>query len=74
MRDPILDLGDMICQTLTFCYESRHRRSLGKTAVAMGQTFEQIVAAALAQRISENFEVRHRDRLDIPSDERSAAE
>ena len=30
-----------------------------ETAKEMGQTFEQIVAAALAQRIAENFEVRH---------------
>ena len=59
MSHPIADLADMICETLTFCYEPSHKRELAKTAKEMGQTFEQIVAAALAQRIAENFEVRH---------------
>jgi hypothetical protein len=59
MRHPIADLANMICETLTFCNEPGHKRELQKTAKEMGQTFEQIVAAALAQRIAENFEVRH---------------
>ena len=59
MCHPIVDFADMICETLTFYYDPGHKRSLGKTAKEMGGSFEQIVAAALAQRISENFEARH---------------
>ena len=59
MRHPIADLANMTCETLTFCNEPGHKREIQKTAMEMGRTFEQIVAAALAQRIAENFEVRH---------------
>jgi urease accessory protein UreF len=57
MSTPISDLGDLICQHLTFCYASGAKRELVKMSREMGATFEQIVAASLAQHIAERFEV-----------------
>lgn len=57
MCKPIADLGDLICQHLTFCYASGERPALVKMAKEMRATFEQIVAASLAQHIAERFEV-----------------
>ena len=74
MKQPITHLGDLICETLTFCYEPGHKRSLGKSAKEMGATFEQFIAAALAQRISENFDVRHKVPPGTPSETRSVEE
>ena len=60
MNDPIFDLGNQICETLTFCYSSAHKKSLQAEARKMDASLEQIVAAAIAQRISEKFVVQHR--------------
>ncbi len=57
MSTPISDLGDLICQHLAFCYASGAKRELVKMSKEMGATFEQIVAASLAQHIAERFEV-----------------
>lgn len=73
MKDPIIDLADMICETLVFCYKTGHKRSLGRFAREEGATLEQIVSAALAQRISESFEVRLKA-AQSDSDPRSTAE
>ena len=40
MKHPIADLADMICETLTFCYEPGHKRSLKKAATKDGATLE----------------------------------
>ncbi len=55
-KDAHRDLGDRICEVLTFCYSTEHQGSLQKEATKMGATFEQFVAAALTQMISERFE------------------
>jgi len=60
MNDPIIDLGNLICETLTFCYSSAHKESLQAEARKMNGSLEQIVAAAIAQRISEEFVVQSR--------------
>ena len=74
MKQPITDLGDLICETLTFCYEPGHKRSIGKSAKEMGGTIEQFIAAALAKRISETFEVRHKVAPATTSETRSVEE
>ena len=57
-----LELGDLICEILTFCYSEAHKANLEKDARAMpgNPTFEQFIAAALAYQISEKFEVRRK--------------
>lgn len=50
------ELGDRIYEVLTFCYSDEHKESLHKEAVKMGATFEQFIAAALTQMISERFD------------------
>ncbi len=50
------ELGDRICEVLTFCYSDEHEKSLQDEATKMGATFEQFVAAALTQMISERFD------------------
>ena len=74
MKHPIAALADMICETLTFCYEPSHKRSLKKAATRDGATLEQFVAAALAQRISENFEVRCKTTPDLVPEPRTEGE
>jgi hypothetical protein len=64
----------MICETLTFCPEPGHKRSLKKAVTRDGATLEQFVAAALAQRISENFEVRRKSAPDPLPEPRSGGE
>ena len=60
MKAPTAELGDLVFETITLCYEPSHKQSLGEAAKTMGATFEQMIAAALAERISENFEVRRK--------------
>ena len=57
-----LELGDLVCEILTFCYSDAHKSSLEKDAQSMpgSPTFEQFVSAALAYRISELYEVRRK--------------
>jgi hypothetical protein len=57
-----LELGDLICEILTFCYSDAHKSNLEKDARSMpgNPTFEQFVAAALTHRISEEFDVRQK--------------
>ena len=64
MNHPIADLGDLVCETLTFCYSPVHKKSLEADAREMGGTYEQFIAAAIAQRVSERFVVRHRQSPD----------
>ena len=59
-KDPFVHLGDCVCEILTFCYSDAHRESLRRDACEMGGTLEQIIAAAIAQMISERFEVRYK--------------
>ena len=63
MQDPIAEVGDLICEMLTFCYSDEHKESLRVKAAEDGASLEQIVAAAIAQRISENFTVRRKSNL-----------
>jgi hypothetical protein len=63
MKDPIADIGDLICETLTFCYSDEHRESLRSQAAEDGATLEQMVAAAIATRISERFVLRAKSSL-----------
>lgn len=74
MSQPNPDLGDLICQHLTFCYASGAKRDLVKMAKEMGATFEQIVAASLAQHIAEKFEVFPKTEGNPPLEGRSLAE
>ena len=74
MSNPITDLGDLICQHLTFCYASGEKRALVKMAKEMSATFEQIVAASLAEHIAEKFEVLPKAEGDPPLEGRSLAE
>lgn len=74
MSQPIAELGDLICQHLTFCYASGAKRELVKMAKEMGATFEQIVAASLAQHIAEKFEVVPKPEGNPPKEGRSLAE
>lgn len=55
-----LELGDRICEALTFCYSEGHRENLQKSAEEMGATFEQFVAAAIAVMIAERFDFQSR--------------
>lgn len=57
-----MQLGDLICQVLTFCYSDANKRDLETDARTMPghPTFEQYVSAALSHRISELFEVRRK--------------
>lgn len=55
-----LELGDRICEVLTFCYSEEHRENLQKSADEMGATFEQFVAAAIASMIAERFDFQSR--------------
>lgn len=48
MRDPFLDLGEMICETLTYCYEPSRERPVENNGKEMNGSFEQIVAAAVS--------------------------
>lgn len=63
MKDPVAEIGDLICETLTFCYSDEHRESLRSKAAEDGATLEQMVAAAIAQRISEHFHVQKKSNL-----------
>lgn len=74
MSKPIINLGDLICQHLTFCYASGAKRDLVKMAKDMGATFEQIVAASLAEHIAEKFEVIPKAQGNPPLEGRSLAE
>jgi hypothetical protein len=74
MSEPISDLGDLICQHLTFCYASGEKRALVRIAKEMGATFEQIAAASLAQHIAEKFEVFPKAEGNSPLEGRSLAE
>ena len=74
MKALTADLGDLIFETLTFCYEPSHKQSLVEAAKTMGATFEQMIAAALAERISENFEVRCKTNPGATPEGRSFAE
>lgn len=60
MADAQRKLGDLICEVLTFCYSQKHKKALSKDAKEMGATYEQFVAASLATRIGEKFEIRER--------------
>ena len=68
MHDDITALGDTICELLTFCYKPKHKRSMSKSAKQMGGTYEQFVAAALAQCLAERFEIRRKVKSDPDSD------
>lgn len=74
MSKPIADLGDLICQHLTFCYASAAKRELVKMSKEMGATFEQIVAASLAQHIAEKFQVTPKSEGNPPMEGRTLVE
>ena len=74
MSKSTADLGDLICEHLTFCYASGKKRGLVKMAKEMGATYEQIVAASLAQHISERFEIISKAEGNLPPDDRSQVE
>lgn len=74
MSNPITDLGDLICQHVTVCYASGEKRALTKLAKEMGATFEQIVAASLAQRIAEKFQVLPKSEGNPPMEGRTLVE
>ena len=74
MSTPTTDLGDLICEHLTFCYASGKKRDLVKMAKEMGATYEQIIAASLAQHISERFDILPKAQGDVPPDGRSLVE
>ena len=61
MHDDITALGYTICELLTFCYEPKHKRTLGKEPREAGVTYEQYVAAALAQCLAERRSSRSGD-------------
>ncbi len=60
MNDPIVEIRELICEIVTFCYSKEHSESLRSKAAGDGLTLEQMVAAAIAHRISEEFEVRRK--------------
>jgi hypothetical protein len=58
MKDPIAGLGDLVREMLTFCYSDAHKESLRLEARKMGCSMDQVVAAAIAHRVSEIRRIR----------------
>ena len=59
-KDPHVNLGDFVCEILTFSYSDAHREALRRAAREMGGTLEQIIAAAIAGMIAERYEIRYK--------------
>jgi hypothetical protein len=58
MNDLTPNLADEICVALTFCYSEDHKEALRNAAAILGATFEQFVAAAVAEMISQRFDLQ----------------
>ncbi len=62
MRETQSELGDVVLEVLEVCFSADHRAKLEAAAEERNITVGQLVAAAVAQRVSESFEVRPKAR------------
>lgn len=54
-------IGDVIAEMLAFCYADEQRSTLKAAAAFRNTSFEQLVAAAIAQQIAAEFTIRSND-------------
>jgi hypothetical protein len=60
MNEVLSDLGDTILEVLTVCCSPENREALEAAAEQRNISFEQLIAAATAHRLSEQFVIRPR--------------
>lgn len=54
------EVANLITELLTFCCSDKHRTEINLAAVQQEITFEQLVAAAITQKMSEDFVITSR--------------